>query len=865
MPLHAGDRIDRYTIVDLLGAGAMGEVYRARDTKLERLVALKVLRPEHMPAGSLGTDTTAASKRMLREARAVAALEHPNVIAIFDVGELQEPEGTTTFLAMELIKGRTLRAYVSDASVPMDRKVRWLIDVARALGAAHAAGVVHRDVKPDNVMVRDDGVVKVLDFGIAKRTRPLDQAQTETMTREGMVIGTPFYMSPEQMRGERLDGRSDQFSWGVVAYELLTGARPWSPGCDAVQLVAEILSCIPEAPMARDPSIPANASHAIERALAKVPADRFATMEELVQALEVPTSALAETRPFPSAAPPAVRSATGGSVPSLPISPVASTTEQPRALPAPRKARPTAMATALGGAAIVIGVAAALWARGGSSSRASSPPAASAAVHLGCASNAECTRLHGGKPHVCHRDDGACAPLESVDCSVRADPRALAADDTIWIGAMYPLTGDAAKNYGATELDGVDLARRDFAEILGGVTAASGAGHARPLGLVACDDAVDAERAARHLVDDVRAPAVIGFRVSEEVVRLAPSVFLPKGVLTVSAINASPMITAIPHPPGTPRLVWRTMYTTAQFARPLAAFVGDVLEPRVRKSGVSVALRVAFVRVKTISELALSDALLGTLTFNGKTALMNGTSFREIVLDDPLSSAKVDYEGAIQSLVAFAPHIVVFDSGDALMKTVLLPLEARWPSGAPRPLYADATPLPPETLAYVGTSAERRRRFFALTNVSTTAANARLVTHFNETYGAEKVTRTKVPNSSYDAFYVVAYAALSLGDAPVDGASLSAAIGRLTPPGKPIDVGPLGILEGFGALRGGERIDLNGSIGGLDFDPKTGEAPIDMAVLCIGVDHLGRANEAIESGLVYETRVGKLTGAMSCP
>jgi serine/threonine-protein kinase len=178
----------------------MGEVYEARDATLGRRVALKLL--------PFGGDEP-GRQRLLREARAAAALEHPNAVVVYDVGE---DEGGEMFIAMELVRGKPLRAMVGDASVPIERAVRWLVDAARALGAAHRAGLVHRDVKPDNIVVRGDGLAKVLDFGIARRDdsgAAGDLAAMSTITAEGSLVGTPLYWSPEQLRGEPIDARAD--------------------------------------------------------------------------------------------------------------------------------------------------------------------------------------------------------------------------------------------------------------------------------------------------------------------------------------------------------------------------------------------------------------------------------------------------------------------------------------------------------------------------------------------------------------------------------------------------------------------------------------------------------------------------------
>ena len=217
---------------------------RATQSYRNRVVALKVVR-----VGGLAHDTAkGAAARLLCEARAAAAVVHPNAVAILDVGDV---EGTP-YLAMERLRGKTLRTYVGDANVPMKTRLRWLVQIANALGAAHAKGIVHRDVKPENIIVTEDGVAKVLDFGLAHVVALVDRAAvTQTgvelfanvaeplravaLTEAGVVLGTPDYV-PEQ-RGELVDAKSDQWSWGVTAYQLVSGRRPWPSGGNLVAQV----------------------------------------------------------------------------------------------------------------------------------------------------------------------------------------------------------------------------------------------------------------------------------------------------------------------------------------------------------------------------------------------------------------------------------------------------------------------------------------------------------------------------------------------------------------------------------------------------------------------------------------------------
>jgi eukaryotic-like serine/threonine-protein kinase len=268
--LPAGSRIAQYTIESSIGAGGMGVVYRAVDSRLERRVALKTI---HL------SDAPDLAARLRREALAAASLNHPNIVSIFDVGETEH----LIYCAMELVEGPSLRDLIGQSETPVSEKLRWVVDIARALDVAHRAGLVHRDVKPENVMLRADGVIKVLDFGIARRLRGTGE---DMITKRGEVIGTPAYMSPEQLAGETATARADQFSWGVLAYEVLTGSRPWTSKGDILSTITAIVQTAPTPIAERLPELPEVAATSIMRALGRTEDERFASMAEVVRTLE---------------------------------------------------------------------------------------------------------------------------------------------------------------------------------------------------------------------------------------------------------------------------------------------------------------------------------------------------------------------------------------------------------------------------------------------------------------------------------------------------------------------------------------------------------------------------------------------------
>ena len=279
--LQVGQELSHYKILARIGAGGMGEVFLARDTILERRVALKLLPVQF-------TQDAGRLERFVREARAASALNHPNIITIYEIGEVAAAEGTTHFIATEFIEGKTLRSWRVDEEQRLRQSLNIAVQVASALDAAHAAGIVHRDIKPDNVMVRPDGLVKVLDFGLAKLTTRLSgsadtKAQTliEVMkTRPGVILGTVRYMSPEQARGHDVDERSDIFSLGVVLYEMLTRRQLFAGDTDA-DIVAAIIR--QEAPPLTEhlSDVPPELERIVQKALAKDIDQRYQNARDL--------------------------------------------------------------------------------------------------------------------------------------------------------------------------------------------------------------------------------------------------------------------------------------------------------------------------------------------------------------------------------------------------------------------------------------------------------------------------------------------------------------------------------------------------------------------------------------------------------
>ncbi|MGB9699836.1 MAG: serine/threonine-protein kinase [Thermodesulfobacteriota bacterium] len=264
-----GMKYGRYEIIKELGRGAMGLVYQAHDPEIDRLLALKVLREDRLTSAAF-------VQRFLKEARAIGRLSHPRIVTVYDVGQ----DHGTIYIAMELLQGEPLNALLEKRKFSPEEITNLGIQVAETLDYAHQKGIVHRDIKPSNILVQPDGQIKITDFGIAH----IEDPEASVQTQAGEILGTPAYMSPEQVMGQQADGRSDLFSLGIILYELSTGKRPFG-GSNLASIFKSITQDQPPSPAELNPAIPKSLSQVIMRCLEKNPASRYPTGKDLADAL----------------------------------------------------------------------------------------------------------------------------------------------------------------------------------------------------------------------------------------------------------------------------------------------------------------------------------------------------------------------------------------------------------------------------------------------------------------------------------------------------------------------------------------------------------------------------------------------------
>ncbi len=488
-------------------------------------------------------------------------------------------------------------------------------------------------------------------------------------------------------------------------------------------------------------------------------------------------------------------------------------------------------------------------------------PAASAS----CASSRACVESHGGEPYVCRASDRTCAPLASEDCTPTFEPNDLLADDTVWLGAMFPTKGPAAAAYGAINMGVFVLAPQEIALATSALDGSTASRRVRRIGLVGCDDSEDHMRAARHLVDDVGTPAILGF--SWEVADVAGSLLIQRDVLAVASMTSDPQITRLPQPSDLPQMVFRTTYSEYLAAEVIATMVEGALEPAVKanaRSRAPDATRVTLVRETSRGTQAFAEALYRRLRFNGKPAIDNGRDYQEVTFGHGALAAD-EIDRLAGKLASTAPTFVILIGDRATTVPLVDRLEAR--SGAQKPTYVAAVESTAPFAPFVGTSADRRRRVFAVDALSDSTANARFVMRYNATH-PDQVTRSFNPGTSYDAFYLLAYATFALGDGAINGRQLACAFGRLVPPGRAIEVGPTELLDGLSeALHPGARSTSRERRAGSGLSISRSErAPSDFELRCSAIDGAGRATGAdVGSGVVYRARSGSLEGTLRCP
>lgn len=923
---------EKYRIERVLGVGGMATVYLTTHRNGSR-AALKILHPE------LAVHDV-HRERFVREAYVANSIEHDGAVRVVDD---DVAEDNCPFLVMELLEGENL----DERRRRIGRfDVRELLVMAYALcdtlGAAHASGVVHRDIKPDNLFLTKSGALKILDFGIAR----VRHESGALGTRTGIMMGTPAFMPPEQALGRRaeIDARTDLWAAGATMFTLLSGVFVHEADSPEEMVV---WSATQRARPLRDvlPEIPLPVADVVDKALAFKRDDRFASAHAMRDAiaqahLDVFGESI-ETTPMPSGPtslpPSSFRSArnpsadvltlpadasgnvatvlAGGSGPGnaaptiveqvgahrdaptvvevsgrlpvaselLAVTRVEGTPQTHRSgepLPSSRRRRRKRWALGLV-AALAATVSVLVGVRGvvGGPVEPLKPAtnckqhaecaggercddAGHCVVANGCISNAACIAENGGKPSLCRQDTHKCVPLESQWCRVLSEKTDLANDDTVWVGAMYP-EHDKTMSYGREAMLTIDLARRDFAALTGGLPAVKPGGRPRPLGIVACDDTENYEQSAEHLINDVGVSAILGFGRSKEVLDLASRYFIPKNILALASNTAS-MLSSIPHEAEQPRMVFRVTTEAVMATRSKVAAIREIVEPELRGPGgvlgKTAPLKIAALRTENASGTSHSDAFVSALRQRPSPQGIASEEVRAFSFSEShsLELSTAD-EQRVRDLLEFAPHVVV-DVG--VQDSPYVPIERGWPTkSAYRARYVIGGAMEREVLVkFIASHKSANARLMASNPSSDLPATRPFRIRYNGAVLAN-ARNDSVNAAPYDAFYIFAYAAMSLGQTPLTGTNLARAVKRLLPPGTPIDVGPSGILPAFKELSAGRNIDLGGAQTSLDFSLETGDPTVDFELNCVDVKTLQR----VFAGVYYRAKTGHLEGTWKCP
>jgi ABC-type branched-subunit amino acid transport system substrate-binding protein len=491
-----------------------------------------------------------------------------------------------------------------------------------------------------------------------------------------------------------------------------------------------------------------------------------------------------------------------------------------------------------------------------------------------CTTNKQCQDEHPSPgaatdPWICRHADQRCGQLLSPDCkALLADPSDIANDETVWLGTLLPIIGDYA-SLGLPLQNGVDLARRDFATAVNGLPPAIPGKPRRPIAFVACNDAEDPIRAATHLADDVKVPAIIGPAFSGVAIKVATEVTIPKKVLIMSASATSPFITKL----ADDDLVWRTAPPDTVQSQAITLLMSSKVEPDLRPPigtvlGDKEQMRLAIVHKGDAYGTGLAEALFQSIRFNdNKNAASNGANFKSIDYGEagkPDSDAK--YKAAVDALIVYQPHVVIIIGTSEGVTKVFAPLETNWPSTVPfRPRYVltDGAQIP-ELFPIVGTNADLRHRVLGTVPGTTAPGFFAFVSHYKGTI-TDGTSPDQYTAAAYDAAYVLSYGIVAIGQTPLSGPNLVGGLKKLVPPGNKIEVGSGAMNDAFIDLLAGKNIDFDGASGPLDFDVATGEAESDIQIWCVDVDGTGKANAFKNSGEFYNATTKKLQGTIGCP
>ena len=490
-----------------------------------------------------------------------------------------------------------------------------------------------------------------------------------------------------------------------------------------------------------------------------------------------------------------------------------------------------------------------------------------------CTTNKECQDAHPSPgaatdPWICRHADHRCGQLFSIDCkALLAEPADITSDETLWLGTLLPIIGDDS-SIGIPNRNGVDLARRDFATAVNGLPPAIAGKPRRPIAFVSCNDADDPVRAATHLADDVKVPALVGPAFSGVTIKVATEVTIPKKVLIISASATSPFITKL----ADDNLVWRTAPPDTVQSQAITLLMSNDVERNLRAMPGGVLakdepLRLAIVHKGDAYGTGLADALFQSIRYNGKNAATNGANFKTIDYGEPgQPDSEARYKAAVDALIVYQPHVVIVIGTSEGVTKVFAPLETNWPSGIAfrsRYILTDGAQIP-EVWPIVGTNTDLRHRILGTVPGTTAALYDEFVAHYKG-----KITDGTAPDqytaAAYDAAYVLAYGVVAIGATPLTGPNLVEGLKKLVPPGPRIDVGAGGMNDAFAALLAGKNIDFNGASGPLDFDVTTGEAESDIQIWCVDVDKTGKANAFKNSGEFYNATTKKLEGVIACP